>query len=707
MRIALLCGALLLAGVVDTAAGQGTANAAPTDSATDPYLWLEELNGPKALAWVKDQNARTLAVLQADPHFAGFYAQALKLGEAEDRIPYPRIIDGRIYNFWQDSAHVRGIWRTTSLDEYANAYPAWTTVLDLDTLAAAEGQNWIWHGADCDSPSRQRCLLRLSDGGEDAVTIREFDLASGQFVPGGFTLPRGKQDVAWASEDTLLVSREWAPGDLTTSGYPFIVKSLARGQPLSSATEVYRGLATDVSTGPFAITDGQGHRALGVSRGVSFFESEQRLFTPAGLLQVNMPRKSGFQGLLQGRLLIRLAEAWATDSTKFTAGSLVSVDLSEAIADPGHLKPVAVFVPGPRETYDGAEATRDRLIVTTYDNVRGRAFIYTPDSGGGWSRQPLDLPDNSSLFTVSADDRGSDAFLAVTSFLAPTTLMHIDAESGTVVLSKAIAPKFDASTDLVEQREATSKDGTKIPYFIVRPKTLKSDGAAPTILYAYGGFEVSLTPNYDETIGKLWLERGGVYVLANIRGGGEFGPAWHEAGLKTNRQRIYDDFAAVAQDLVARRVTSTRRLGIQGGSNGGLLMGVEFTQHPDLFHAVDIQVPLLDMLRYEHIQAGASWVGEYGSVSVPEERAFLASISPYNNLKPGVKYPEPFIWTTTKDDRVGPQHARKFAAKLGAMGIPYLFYEVVEGGHGSGANIKERAFTDALEFTYFTRKLME
>ncbi|MFI5208910.1 MAG: prolyl oligopeptidase family protein [Gemmatimonadales bacterium] len=707
MRIALLCGALLLAGVVDTAAGQGTANAAPTDSTTDPYLWLEELNGPRALAWVKEQNARTLAVLQADSHFAGFYAQALKLGEAEDRIPYPRIIDGHIYNFWQDSSHVRGIWRTTSLDDYARAHPAWTTVLDLDALAAAEGQNWIWHGADCDSPSRQRCLLRLSDGGEDAVTIREFDLASRQFVPGGFTLPRGKQDVAWAGEDTLLVSREWAPGDLTTSGYPFIVKALARGQPLSSATEVYRGLATDVSTGPFAITDGQGHRALGISRGVSFFESEQRLFTPAGLLQVNMPPKAGFQGLLQGRLLIRLAQAWPVNGTTFTAGSLVSVDLSEATADPAHLKPTAVFVPGPRETYDGAEATRDRLIVTTYDNVRGRAFIYTPDSGGGWSRRPLDLPDNSSLFTVSADDRTSDAFLAVTSFLKPTTLMHIDAASGTVMLSKAIAPRFDASADLVEQREATSKDGTKIPYFIVRPKTLKSDGAAPTILYAYGGFEVSLTPNYDETIGKLWLERGGVYVLANIRGGGEFGPAWHEAGLKTNRQRIYDDFAAVAQDLVTRKVTSTRRLGIQGGSNGGLLMGVEFTQHPDLFHAVDIQVPLLDMLRYEQIQAGASWVGEYGSVSVPEERAFLASISPYNNLKPGVKYPEPFIWTTTKDDRVGPQHARKFAAKLGAMGIPYLFYEVVEGGHGSGANIKERAFTDALEFTYFTRKLME
>ena len=707
MRMALVCSAVLAAGIVGTAAGQGATAAAPGDSAADPYLWLEELTGPKALAWVKEQNARTLAVLQTDPHFAGFYAEALKIGEAEDRIPYPRIINGRIYNFWQDSAHVRGIWRTTSLDDYANAQPAWTTVLDLDALAAAEGQNWIWHGADCDSPSRRRCLIALSDGGEDAATIREFDLASGQFVPGGFVLPRGKQDAAWASDDTLLVAREWAPGELTTSGYPFIVKSLGRGMALSSASEVYRGTTTDVSTSPFAITDGQGHRALGIVRGVSFFESEQRLFTPAGLRQLDMPRKAGFQGLLQGRLLIRLAEPWTAGATTFTAGSLVSVDLAEASADPGNLKPTAVFVPGPRETYDGAEATRDRLIVTTYDNVRGRAFIYTPDTGGGWSRRPLNLPDNASIFTVSADDRTSDAFLGVNGFLAPTTLVHLDADAGTSVVTKAIAPKFDASTHLVEQREATSKDGTRIPYFIVRPKTLKYDGRAPTILYAYGGFEVSLTPDYDATTGKLWLERGGVYVLANIRGGGEFGPAWHEAGLKTSRQRIYDDFAAVAQDLISRKLTSSRRLGIQGGSNGGLLMGVEFTQHPKLFHAVDIQVPLLDMLRYEQIQAGASWAGEYGSVSVPEERAFLASISPYNNLRPGVKYPEPLIWTTTKDDRVGPQHARKFAARLGAMGIPYLFYEVIEGGHGSGANIKERAFTDALEFTYFTRQLME
>ena len=380
--------------------------------------------------------------------------------------------------------------------------------------------------------------------------------------------------------------------------------------------------------------------------------------------------------------------------------------LSDAIADPANLKPVLVYAPGPRESLDQVAATKSRLVLTAYHDVKGRAFISTPAAGGAWTSSPLDLPDDATISLVDANMRDERAFLSVTSFLTPTTLWLTDAASGSLNVVKSLPPRFDASNDVVEQREATSKDGTKVPYFIVHPKNMKYDGSNPTILYAYGGFQVSMTPSYSSAMGKLWLERGGVYVLANIRGGGEFGPAWHEAGLTVHRERVYDDFAAVARDLIATGVTSPRRLGIQGGSNGGLLMGVEFTQHPELWRAVDIQVPLLDMLRYEKIAAGASWVGEYGSVSNPEQRAFLASISPYDNIKTGVKYPEPFIWTTTKDDRVGPQHARKFAAKLSAMGIPYLYYEVIEGGHGSGANLKERAHTTALEMTYFTRKLM-
>jgi prolyl oligopeptidase len=682
------------------------AAAAPVTIPADPFLWLEAVHGARAQAWVKTENAKTLAVLQRDPHFSRFYAGALAVNGAKDRIPLPELIGGQVYNFWQDAAHVRGIWRTTSVASYATKAPAWKTVLDLDALAKSEDKNWVWQGADCDSPDAQRCLIFLSDGGEDASTIREFDLPSSQFVAGGFALPHGKQNVAWAGQDTLLVSREWQPGELTASGYPYIVKSLKRGQPLSDAVEVARGTPTDVSVQPVEYHDAQGQRVLLIHRDVSFFESQIQLVTPDGLRRLNVPLKCDFHALLAGRLLIGLQEPWQTDGRTFKAGMLLSLDLDALMADPEHLKPTVVYAPTSRQALESARATRDNLVVTSYENVRGRAAIYTPAASDAWTKRPISVPDNATIELVTASDRDDTAYLGITSFLTPTTLLQLDTAAGASTVAKALTPRFDASHDVVEQREAISTDGTRIPYFIVRPKTLKRDGRNPTVIYAYGGFSVSQTPFYSGTLGKLWLAHGGVFVLANIRGGGEFGPAWHEAGLKTYRQRVFDDFTAVGRDLIAKKITSPRRLGIEGGSNGGLLMGVEFVQHPELWNAVDIQVPLLDMLRYEKIEAGASWVGEYGSVSVPAERAFLAKISPYNNLKAGVRYPEPFVWTTTKDDRVGPQHARKFAAKLAVMKIPYLFYEVTEGGHGAGANIKERSLTTALEYTYFTRKLM-
>jgi prolyl oligopeptidase len=708
-----LFGILVLLGVFAGLAAIARAQNAPASgegaAETDPFLWLEDVHGARAIAWVKAENAKTLAVLQADPRFAPLYAQALAIAQAEDRIPAPQIIDGQVYNFWQDEEHVRGIWRHTSMSEYGGASPAWTTTLDLDALSRAENANWVWHGADCVWPAETRCLVFLSDGGEDAVTMREFDLSSATFIKDGFILPHGKQSAAWEDPDTLLVSREWSPGDLTSAGYPFIVKRLKRGQPLSDAVEVFRGAKTDGGYGvtPFALFDGAGHRATIIVRPLSTFKAEFYLVTPGGVRRLNVPLRSQPSALVAGRLLFTLQESWNVNGATFPQGSLVSLDLAAAASDPTNLKPALVYAPGPRETLEDVEPTNSRLLLATYENVRGRAWVYAPAPDGGWSKQRLDLPDDSSIGIDSTDDRSNAAYLTVTSFLIPTTLWQLDAGTGSLAVVKTSPTRFDASNDVVEQREATSKDGTRIPYFIVHPKTMKLDGNNPTLLYAYGGFGVSVTPSYSGILGKLWLERGGVYVLANIRGGGEFGPAWHEAGLTTHRQRIYDDFAVVAQDLIATGVTTPRRLGIEGGSNGGLLMGVEFTQHPELWHAVDIQVPLLDMLRYEKIEAGASWTGEYGSVSNPEQRAFLASVSPYNNLKPSVKYPEPLIWTTTKDDRVGPQHARKFAAKLAAMHVPYLFYEVIEGGHGSGANLQERAFTSALEMTYFIRKLMD
>lgn len=702
---------LALVTVIATVAGstaQAQSQATPAvSSGDDPFVWLEQVSSPRAMEWVNAENARTVGVLERDPHYAALYSDAVKLAEARDRIPVPSIIGGQVYNFWQDAEHTHGVWRRTTLASYRTASPAWTTVLDLDALSKVEKANWFWKGATCAEPAERRCMVSLSDGGEDASTVREFDLPSATFVNGGFTLPHGKQNVAWDNANTLLVAREWNPGDLTKSGYAFIVKRLARGQALSAAVEVFRGKASDVSAGPFTLDDGDGHHAVFMSRSPSFFESEHYVQTPRGFEKLGIPLKASIASLVTGQLVIRLDTAWApAGGEPFTAGSLASVSLASAIANPAQLTATLIFAPGPRESLDGLSATRSALVAAQLDNVRGRAFVYTPTRAGAWTRNELALPDNVSIGIVDADIHSNTALLSVTGFLTPSSVWLTNVQSRTLASVKSLPAKFDASQDTVEQFEATSADGTRVPYFVVHQRVMKRDGSNPTILYAYGGFQVSETPSYSSNIGKLWLDRGGVWVLANIRGGGEFGPAWHEAGLKTHRQVIYDDFAAVGRDLVTRGITSARRLGIEGGSNGGLLMGVEFTQHPELWNAVDIQVPLLDMLRFEQIAAGASWVGEYGSVANPDERSFLASISPYNNIRAGVKYPEPFIWTTTKDDRVGPQHARKFAAKLASMNIPYLFYEVTEGGHGSGASLKERAHTTALEMTYFTSKLM-
>jgi len=683
------------------------APAASAAEAADPYLWLEDVSSPRALAWVHAENAKSLGVLESDPRYAGLYADALTIAQAKDRIPQPEFLAGKIYNFWQDAQHVRGIWRSTTLAGYTGAAPNWTTVLDLDALSAREHANWVWKGESCAWRLEQRCLVFLSDGGEDAITAREFDLRTRAFVPGGFALPRGKQTESWEDSDTLLVAREWTPGETTASGYAYDVRRLRRGQALSSAVEIFRGKRSDVAVSADVYDDAQNEHVSIIDRGVTFFTSEQYLLTPHGVRRLGVPPKVHPTALLAGRLLFKLEQDWTAGGETFKQGSLVAVGLAALKADPAHLKPSLVFAPGPLDSLGDVATTATHVVVTTYHNVRGRTFVYTPLPNDRWSVRRLDLPDNSSITLADTDARGEDAFVSAVGYLTPTTLWLANAQSGALAIAKALPPRFDASKDVVEQRSATSKDGTQIPYFILHAKNMVLDGSNPTILNAYGGFQVSLTPTYSASIGRLWLERGGVFVVANIRGGGEFGPAWHEAGLKTHRQRIYDDFAAVAQDLIARKVTSPRRLGIQGGSNGGLLMGVEFEQHPDLWNAVDIQVPLLDMLRYEQIEAGASWVGEYGSVSVPAERAFLASISPYNNIVPGVKYPEPFIWTTTKDDRVGPQHARKFAARLSELGIPYLFYEVTEGGHGAGANLNERAQTTALEMTYFARQLMD
>jgi prolyl oligopeptidase len=477
---------------------------------------------------------------------------------------------------------------------------------------------------------------------------------------------------------------------------------------LDEAVEIYRGVkATDVSVtlqSNYDATD----RVSVIRRNRDFFHSEFHLVTAEGPRRLALPEKADVLDLFSGRLIVRLREPWAVNGQNFDEGAIVHLDLAEARAEPDRLKPHLVWSPGPTEAYVGRTSAYDTLVLATMDNVRGRAWIYKAGPGGSWTHTAVDLPDNMSISLGSSDDESGLSILYASSFVTPPSQWLVDGASGKARPIKTLSPKFDASQLAVEQHEAVSLDGTKVPYFIVHRKDMKLDGSTPTWMYAYGGFESSLTPGYRATLGKLWLERGGAFVLANIRGGGEFGPRWHEAGLGTKRQLVYDDFTAVARDLSDRKITSPRRLGIEGGSNGGLQTGVQFTQHPELWNAVVISVPLLDMLRISKIAAGASWIGEYGDVNAdPAVLAFWQKVSPYQNLRAGTAYPEPFIFTTTKDDRVGPQHARKFAARLEEMKLPFLYFENTEGGHGSGADHRQQAHASALMTIYMQKKLMD
>lgn len=703
-----LASGLAIAAVVPIAAWAQSTPPATTEQ-PEKYQWLDDVSSPRSLAWVKAENERSAKILEVDPRFAGLEAAALKVLESPDRLAYPDFREGVVYNTWQDASHVRGILRRTTLADYQSAQPHWRTVIDYDAVAKADNEKWVAKGLTCLYPGDGLCMVSLSASGEDAETQREFDLKTWAFVQGGFVLPTSKQEVAWVDKDTLLIARDWGAGTMTASGYPFVVKLWKRGQPLDQAKEVFRGAATDVSAGPEVLHDAQGHHATLLERRPDFFHSQVSLLTASGAEPIALPGKVDINGLLDGQLILTLNENWKPEGLDqtFVQGSVVALELAAIEKDPSHLKPTLVFAPTAQEFAQDVSLTRNHLLLTTLGHVQGRAYRCAFGKDGGWSRARFDLPENQTVDIVTTNTSDDQFFLALSGFITPSSLQLGDAATGDLKLVKTVPPQFDASNLVVEQLQTTSKDGTQVPYFVVHKKDLKYDGSNPTLMTAYGGFQVAMTPNYSGVTGKLWLERGGVYVLANIRGDGEFGPAWHEAGLKTHRQRIYDDFAAVGQDLFQRKITSPRRLGIVGGSNGGLLMGVEMTQHPTMWNAVVIQVPLLDMLRFEQIAAGASWVGEYGSVSVPGERAFLASISPYNQLRPDVSYPMPLIFTTTKDDRVGPVHARKFAARMEEFHKPFYSQEIVEGGHAAGADLKEQANTRAVEFIYLTLKLMD
>jgi prolyl oligopeptidase len=705
------CSAAALLSVVIASASICQHVIAQTSSFEQPdnYQWLEDVSSPRALAWVKTENERTAKVLEADPRYAELASKALQVLESPDRLASPEFHGDQIYNLWQDAGHAHGVLRRTTLSSYLTTKPTWHTVIDYDSLSKQDHEAWVGNGLRCLYPGNTVCLVSLSSGGEDAETLREFDLRTGMFVDGGFVLPKSKQDVAWVDKDTLLVTRDWGSSTMTHSGYPFVMKLWKRGQPLNQATEVYRGDDSEVDTIAKALDDGNGHRATLLIREVDYFNRIIALLSTKGALPIALPGKIEIGDLLENQLIITLNEDWKPEgsSTRYSQGSVLSLDLDDIRHDPMHLKPALIFAASTHEFVQSAAVTKNRLLITTLDHVQGRAYVYARDAKGEWTQRRLHVPENVSVSIVATSNTTDKFFLSVTGFTTPTTLLLGDARTTSLRTVKTAPSQFNATDLVVEQMETTSTDGTKIPYFTVRRKEIRYDGSNPTLLYAYGGFQSSQTPGYNGKIGKLWLERGGVYVVANIRGGDEFGPAWHDAGLKTNRQLIFDDFAAVGKDLIERKITSPRRLGIYGRSNGGLLMGVMFTQHPEMWNAVVIQVPVLDLMRFEHIAAGASWVGEYGSVSNPSERQFLASVSPYNQLSPVSHYPEPLILTTTTDDRVGPVHARKFAARLREFHQPFLYEEAANGGHGPGADLKEQAKTWATMYTYLTRKLMD
>ncbi|MET0386334.1 MAG: prolyl oligopeptidase family serine peptidase [Polyangiales bacterium] len=668
----------------------------------DPYLWLEEVESDRSLAWVSEQNARSLQVLENDEQSA-LQERLLGIYDSQDRIAFASKRGAYLYNFWQDEAHVRGIWRRTTLEEYKKPQPSWQTVLDLDALALAENENWVYSGATWLQPTYDRVLVSLSRGGGDAVVVREYDVEGQVFVADGFSLPEAKSDVAWKDANTLFVGTDFGPDSLTTSGYPRIVKEWTRGTPLTEAKTVYEGLAEDV--GVFAARDWHQGRATDViTRWVTFYDSESYLLNgdQAVLLEKPLDADVGFFGDF---VLFRTRSDWTQYGQTFPRGALLAAPLAEYQSGQAQLS--AIYTPTATSSLQTWTSTKNALLLNVLDDVRTKVIAVRRE-GETWTQTEQPSVGFSTVETTPYDpDAGDQYWITSEDFISPVTLSIGDLSGEPAEVIRTAPTFFDATGLEVTQHFATSKDGTRVPYFQVAKQAVALDGNNPTLLYGYGGFEISLTPAYSATTGVAWLEKGGVFVQANIRGGGEYGPAWHEAALKQNRQRAYDDFIAVGEDLIKRQVTQPARLGIEGGSNGGLLTGVAFTQRPDLWGAVVSSVPLLDMKRYHLLLAGASWIGEYGDPDNPEEWAAIAAYSPYQNVKPDVHYPRVLFTTSTLDDRVHPGHARKMVARLLEQGHDVLYFENTEGGHAGAANNAQRARVTSLEYSYLYQQLTQ
>lgn len=675
----------------------------PEDNMHDSLNWLEEIDGARALTWVKERNGESLSVLEAEPGFAEYRARAQAILAAPDRIAMPDLMGDMVYNFWQDSAHERGIWRRATLASYTSGEPAWQIVLDLDALAERESENWVWKGANCLEPDYRRCILLLSRGGKDAAILREFDTEKAAFVTDGFNVAEAKTWFDWYDRDHLMIGSDFGPGSRTQAGYPREIRLWRRGTPLASATPLTT--VPEQAVGAMAVSRFSRQRADRLLiDALSFFTNDVRHLRSDGKqIPWPLPHDAEYKALLNGHMIALLRHGWQHGDQEFLPGSLVAYAIDPLLnGAPPRIE--SVLVAGQGQAIRDAVAAGDRLYVSLMDNVAGR-LLMLQRADGIWQSAAIALPQDGTITLISADASSDHLFVIHESYLTSERLFMItDAQARLV---QALPQRFDPNAYQVAQQFARSKDGTSVPYFVVGPKSMAANGDNPVWLHGYGGFEVPLTPSYIDPAIQFWLEEGGVYAVANIRGGGEFGPSWHQAARGPNRQRAFDDFAAVAQDLIDSGITTPQRLGIAGRSNGGLLTAVQLTQRPSLFGAVIIGVPLTDMMRYDKLLAGASWRDEYGDPSDPETRDYLLRYSPYHKVKDGTAYPEAFVYTSTKDDRVHPGHARKLTARLIEAGAAILYYENIEGGHAGVANLNQAAHRQALELVYMKRRLMQ
>jgi len=697
----LLVAAVTLIGVAHATDQPATAPPAATAS-DDPFLWLEDIHADRSMDWVKARNAITAKQYMDSPEFTRTRDRILEVLDSDARIPYPERIGDHLYNFWQDKANPRGVWRRTTLDEYRKPEPQWETLIDIDALNKAESAQWVFKGADCLKPDYRLCLVSLSPGGGDAVEVREFDLASKSFVKDGFRIPVAKTESGWIDENTLYVGTDFGPGSMTDSSYPRIVKEWKRGTPLSAAQLVHEGKSTDLAVGA-SHDRTQGFERDFVSVTKDFFHAEIYQRKDGKLVRVDVPTDADMDAHREW-MLVKPRSPWTVGGATYPAGSLLATKFDDFMA--GKRAFTVLFKPDAHTALSSYAWTRHHLILDVLDDVKSRLDVLTPHAGD-WNREPMEgAPAMSTISVIDTDpDQSDEYWLNIAGFLTPSTLQRGVLGEGQPEAIKHVPAFFDASGYEVSQHFVASKDGTRVPYFEIAPKGIKLDGSNRTLLYGYGGFEVSEQPFYSGSVGRAWLERGGVYVVANIRGGGEYGPDWHKAALQANRHKAYEDFAAVAQDLVKRGVTSAKHLGAEGGSNGGLLVGNMLTQYPHLFGAISCEVPLLDMKRYSHLSAGASWMAEYGNPDTADWD-FIKTFSPYHNVKAGEHYPPVLFYTTTSDDRVGPVQARKMAAKMIDMKLPDVwFYENLEGGHGAGADNRQAATMHALAYDFLWDQL--